>query len=128
MCHLMLMLPVIALPVFWLLPAGDAGVVYAAVTAASVGMYWLILQAMRAPVVTGVEALLHKTGTVRSVDGRRASIWVASELWSTETEPGALNVGDAVEIVGTVGLVLQVRKAGRSDAADDRPSSAAPSA
>ena len=128
MCHLILLLPVIALPVFWLLPAGDAGVVYAAVIAASVGMYWLIAQAMRAPVVTGIETLMHRTGTVRSVDGRKASVWVASELWSTEIEPGALKVGDAVEVVGAVGLVLKVRKADRPRSADANPSSAAPPA
>ncbi len=124
MCHLILLLPVVALPVFWLLPTGDAVVLYAAVIAASIGVYWLVLQAMRAPVVTGIEALLHKTGTVRSVDGRKASVWVSSELWSAEGEPGALKVGDAVEVVGTTGLLLQVRKTGRPGAAGIRPSSA----
>jgi len=126
MCHLILLLPVVALPVFWLLPAGEAFVVYAAATVFSIGVYWLVLQAMRAPVVTGIEALLHQIGTVRSVDGRKASVWVASELWSAETEPGALKVGDAVEVVGAVGLRLHVRKTGQAAATDASPSSAGP--
>lgn len=127
MCHLILLLPVVALPVFWLLPTGAAVVLYAAVLAASIGVYWLVLQAMRAPVVTGVEALLNQTGTVRGVDGRKASVWVSSELWSADVEPGALKVGDAVEVVGTVGLLLRVRKAGRPGVAGTSPSSAGPS-
>lgn len=126
MCHLVLLLPVVALPVFWLLPLGDAAFLYSAVIAASLGTYWLVLQSLRAPVVTGIEALRHKTGTVRSVDGRKAAVWVASELWSAETEPGALQVGDIVEIVGAVGIVLQVRKAGRPRADHTSPSSAVP--
>ncbi len=113
MCHLILLLPVIALPVFWLLPSGDAGVVYTAVNSASVGMYWLILQSMRAPVTTDIEALLHQTSTVLNVDSHKASVWVAGELWSAAAEPGSLRVGDSVEIVGAEGLVLQVRNVDR---------------
>jgi len=128
MCHLILLLPIIALPVFWLMPAGEATVAYAAVLALSVGIYWFVLQAMRAPAVTGVEAMLHRIGTVRSVDGRKASVSVASELWSAETEPGALSVGDPVEVVGSAGLVLTVRKAGARGTAGASPSSAEPSA
>jgi len=128
MCHLILLLPIVALPVFWLLPAGEATVAYAAVLALSLGIYWLVLQAMRAPAVTGIEAMLHRIGTVRSVDGRKASVWVASELWPAETEPGALNVGDLVEVVGSAGLVLAVRKAGAAGGAGASPSPTAPSA
>ncbi len=110
MCHLILLLPIVALPLFWLLPAGEAGGLYAAVIGLSMGVYWLVLQAIRAPVVTGIGALMHATGAVRSVDGRKASVWVASELWSAEAEPGALQVGDVVEVIGAEGLVLKVRK------------------
>ncbi len=110
MCHLILLLPIIALPVFWLLPADEASGLYAAVLIASIGVYWLVVQAMRAPVVAGIESLMHTIGAVRDVDGRKASVWVGSELWSAEPEGGALSVGDAVEVVGAEGIVLKVRK------------------
>jgi membrane protein implicated in regulation of membrane protease activity len=115
MCHLILLLPIIALPVFWLLPAGDASSIYAAVLVVSIGVYWLAVQAMRAPVITGIGALMHAIGTVRNVDGRKVSVWVGSELWSAEPEQGLLRVGDAIEVVGAEGLVLKVRKVGPRD-------------
>jgi membrane protein implicated in regulation of membrane protease activity len=54
--------------------------------------------------------LLHAVGTVRAEDGRKASVWVRSELWSAEPQEGALAIGDAVEVVGFEGLRLIVKK------------------
>lgn len=121
MCHLLLLLPIIALPVFWLLPAEVASGLYAAVILASIGVYWLVVQAMRAPVVAGIEALMHAIGAVRDVDGRKASVWVGSALWSAEPEAGVLNVGDAVEVVGAEGIVLKVRKVAGKERAIPKP-------
>ena len=113
MCHIFLLLPVLALPVFWLLPPGEASALYAVVLIASVGVYWATAKAMLAPVVSGTETLLRAVGVVRDVDGRKASVWVCSELWSAEPLGGAVAVGDAVEVVGVNGVVLTVRKTGR---------------
>lgn len=110
MCHLVLALPVIALPLLWLLPVATAGPIYAAVVLLSAAVYWLVLKAMRAPVTTGIETLLHAVGTVRSIEGRGAAVWVASELWLTEPSADALALGDRVEVVGIDGLRLAVRK------------------
>lgn len=111
MCHLILLMPVLALPVLWLLPFGEGMAAYATVLILSIAIYWLTVKAMRAPLQIGTETLLHAVGTVRAVDGRRGAVWVASELWSAEFGDASLAVGDRVEVVAVEGVRLIVRKA-----------------
>lgn len=111
MCHLVLALPLLALPVLWLLPAGVALPLYAGVVALAAVVFGLALLARRRPVCAGAEDLLHAVGTVREVDGRRLTVWVKSELWAAEADAEeALSVGDAVEVLGLEGLTLRVRR------------------
>lgn len=110
MCHLILFLPLLALPVLWLLPLGVSAPLYGVVVALSAVIYALALRAMRMPVCTGAEALVHATGTVRSVDGCKAAVWVQSELWSAESGSEPLAEGDQVEVVAVEGLTLKVQK------------------
>lgn len=117
MCHLILALPFLALPVFWWLPIGGAITVYVFVLFVTGAVYWLAMRAMRAPVMSGIETVLQKVGTVRAAEGRRGSIWVASELWSAECRDTPLAVGDKVKVVGFDGLRLIVRKVGPEERA-----------
>ena len=116
MCHLLLALPLIALPVFWLLPMSAALPLYGAVLALTAIVYTLVLKALRRPVGTGREALLHASGQVRQVNGRRAMVWVRSELWSADADGEDLVVGDAVNVTGIDGLRLRIRRAQASEA------------
>ncbi|MEJ2346017.1 MAG: NfeD family protein [Gammaproteobacteria bacterium] len=86
MCHLILLLPVLALPVFWWLPLTLAGPVYAAVCGLSAWIYYYVIRAMRRPVETGSEELLHSTGEVISVDGRRLRVRIHGEVWAAESD------------------------------------------
>jgi len=117
MCHLILALPVIVLPVLWWLPIGEGLVLYAFVLVVTGIVYWLSVKAMRAPVVIGVETLIQKMGTVRAADGHRGSVWVASELWSAESRDAPLVVGQVVKVVGVAGLRLIVREVEPEDRA-----------
>jgi len=112
MCHLILLLPIIVLPVWWLLPPIEAATVYAVVLLASIMVYRLAVQAMHAPVLTGTAPLLGATGNVRRAEGWDGTVWIASELWSATSLDGALVVGDEIEVVGIDGLTLRVRKPG----------------
>ena len=47
MCHLTLFLPIVALPVLWLLPSGISVPLYAALVVLAVWACWLALEAMR---------------------------------------------------------------------------------
>ncbi|OGA52368.1 MAG: hypothetical protein A3G24_21075 [Betaproteobacteria bacterium RIFCSPLOWO2_12_FULL_62_13] len=112
MCHLVLALPLVALPVLWLLPFNAAVPLYGMVVALSAAVYILAMKAMRMPVSTGAEALLHASGTVRSAEGREATVWIQSELWSAESASETLVEGDQVEVVAMDGLTLKVRRLG----------------
>ena len=109
MCHLLLLLPILALPVFWLWPFDVAGPVYAVIAAASLVIYALTIKTMRLPVRTGKEEMLHATGRV--VDMPNAgTIWVRvhDERWLARTAGAGLHAGDRVRVVGMEGMTLLV--------------------
>ena len=110
MCHLILALPFVALPMLWLLPWSLGIPLYGVVLALAVAAYVMTFKAMRLPVTTGTEALMHAIGTVRAVDRRTAHVWVLSELWSATCADGPLAIGDRIEVIGREGLTLQVRR------------------
>ena len=110
MCHVALALPILALPVFWLLPFDVAAPVYAVAFALSAAMYAMAVKSMHLPVVSGKEELLHVTGVVeRMVDGV-PSVFIRGEHWTADTEGQELQAGDHVEVVGIDGLTLRVRR------------------
>ncbi len=109
MCHLILLLPIITLPMLWLLPLSIGVPLYGLVLIVAFGAYAMVLRAMRRPVTAGPDALIHAIGEVRSVDRDQAHVWVQSEQWAATCSEGVLVVGDMVEVVGRDGLTLQVR-------------------
>jgi membrane protein implicated in regulation of membrane protease activity len=109
MCHLILFLPIIALPMLWLLPLGIGVPLYGLVLIVAVGAFTMVLRAMRRPVTAGPEALIHALAEDRSVDRDRAHVWVQGEQWAATCAEGVLVVGDKVEVIGRDGLTLQVR-------------------
>ncbi len=120
MCHLILLLPVLGVVVFWLWPLAVAVPAYAAILAVSLLFYYLIMQAMRRPVVTGAEEILRKTGKVLEVRGRKISVRVRGEIWNAESSD-RLHSGDYVRITGLDGLVLRVQRLDDATRADITP-------
>lgn len=107
MCHLILFLPILGLALFFVLPLVWAGPVYAVIFLLSVAMYVLIIKAMRQPVVTGTEALLHSQGTVVGVEKECWRVLIGNETWDAES-PEVLEIGESVRITGIEGLRLRV--------------------
>ena len=107
MCHLLLLMPVLALPVFWLWPLAVAAPLYAAVVVLSGALYVFVMRAMRRSVHTGKESILHATGSVISQPGEPLAVRVEGERWGArsneEIQPGA-----AVRVVAMEGLTLYV--------------------
>lgn len=108
MCHLLLLLPLITLPVFWLAPLSIAGPAYAAVLVVSGGVYFLSIRAMHQPVITGVEALAHASGEIIDKQGRFFYVRIQGEVWQAEADEQAA-VGDRVEVVSIDRLTLKIR-------------------
>jgi membrane protein implicated in regulation of membrane protease activity len=107
MCHLVLLLPVLALPVFWLVPLSIAAPSYALVVVVSGWIYWLAIRAMRRPLKSGAETLIHTTGEVIGKADGMFQVRVGNEIWyavcGEELQPG-----DHIEVTGFEAMRLKV--------------------
>lgn len=110
MCHLLLFLPVVALPVFWLLPLSIALPAYALALAIAFWVYALAIKTTRQPAMTGAEGMIGESGRVVRVEGRTATLQIHGELWSADAEGEALTVGESALVVGIKGLRLRARR------------------
>ena len=113
------MLPVLGLPVFWLWPLSEAAPAYGVILTLSILVYVYVFRAMRQPVETGAEQILHSIGKVVEAGAKETRVRVHSEIWragSTEK----LRPGDVVEIIGIDGLKLRVRTHAASASSQNR--------
>ncbi len=109
MCHLVLLLPLLGLPVFWIFSLPIAATSYTVILALSLWLYYYVIKAMRQPVETGSEGLLRRVGTVVAGDSGRPRVYVASEYWNARSSD-ALKPGDRIKVVGLDGLTLRVNR------------------
>ena len=86
-------------------------------TGITIGLLFLIilmfaLRALRAPVISGAESFVGKTGTATSWSEAGGQVQLQSELWSAEKADESDNIskGDKVEVVEVKGLRLKVKK------------------
>lgn len=110
MCHLILLMPIVALPVFWLFPLSMAGPLYALVFALSVLLYVAIFRIMRKPPETGMEGMIHASGVVERIAGENLTVRIHGEHWMAHHGVEQLAPGDRVEVVGIDGLTLRVAR------------------
>ncbi len=111
MCHLLLFMPLIGLPMLWLLPLQLSAPLYALLALVSGTLYWLIARSMRKAPQTGAESL---PGTEAEVvakvgPGHLAQYLVRSqgELWSARC-PQVLHPGETVRVAAVDGISLLV--------------------
>lgn len=109
MCHVLLLLPLLALPVFWLMPFAAALPVYGVVLASSAAIYWYAIQAMRRPVETGTEGMVGEIGEVIESRGANLFVRARSENWHAKSA-AELREGDRVKVVAVEDLTLRVKK------------------
>ena len=114
MCHLILLMPILGLPLFWLLPIGYALPSYVVIVLISAFLYWLITRAMRKPIQDGFQSLI---GTETEVVSRLASdhsvrylVRSQGELWSAYSTD-TLHPGERVNIVAVKGIGVVVERA-----------------
>lgn len=110
MCHLVLLLPVVALPIFWLLPPSQSIPIYAAVLLLAVGVYACAIKAMRMPLAQEAR-LTSAVGKVTAIESRGGyRVEILGESWEADSlKP--LQQGDRVRVTGRDGLTLRVEKA-----------------
>ena len=115
MCHLILLMPVLALPIFWLMPLNLAIPIYMIIGLITGFLYWLIAKSMGKQPATGSESLIGTAGEVVSKlsPGNQAKYLIRSqgELWSANS-PDLLQTGETVSIASVDGIRLVVRRNG----------------
>src|SRR3970040_2376776 len=107
MCHVLLFLPVVALPVFWLLPLSIALPVYALALVIALWIYALAIKTARRPAMTGAEGMIGKRGRVVQREGRTAAVVSRGCLWPGAGGGEPLAIGETVRVVGIEGLWLK---------------------
>lgn len=121
MCHLILLMPLLGLSVFWLMPPSYSIPVYSALLLFSALTYWLGMRAMRRPVAVGMESMVGMTvEVVKSLDPQRAGMYLVrleGELWTARCRPG-LEPGDRAAVVSFQGNSLMVEPLGHDRVVD----------
>jgi membrane protein implicated in regulation of membrane protease activity len=113
MCHILFLLPFIAVFLFLILPFGQALVLYSLILFISSVFFWLIWKDMRRPVATGVEGMVGGVGKVIQNGTKSVKVFYKGEIWEAiSTEK--ISVDDLVEVTGLERMKVIVRKQGRS--------------
>jgi membrane-bound serine protease (ClpP class) len=68
----------------------------------------MVVRMHRTQVRTGAEGLVHERGVARSALGPKGKVFVHGEIWNAVAD-GAIDAGQAIEVVGVDGLTLRVR-------------------
>ena len=126
MCHVVLLLPLLVWPVFWLMPLPQAAALYGLTLLVAAAIYWQAFKSARMPKMNGAEGMLGERGRVVKRGERGVTLSIHGELWSAEARGDALQVGDEVLVEGIEGLRLRVTSAASGTrAARSRPGVAA---
>lgn len=107
MCHIVLLLPLIGLPIFWILPLPAAMTIYAILSLTAGWAYLRLASTAHQPVLTGRDALMHASGEVISKANHCIQVRIVGEIWQAQSKL-PLDVADQVEVTGINGLVLAV--------------------
>ncbi|NIM99273.1 MAG: hypothetical protein GTO24_14700 [candidate division Zixibacteria bacterium] len=108
MCHLVLLSPVLALPIFWILPSGAAFPFYLVIVGLSGIVYIKILRAMRVEAQAGLEAMLGREGLVIEEINPVGKVEYANEIWEARSTGTRYSKGERIKITGFQGLKLLV--------------------
>jgi membrane-bound ClpP family serine protease len=114
MCHLVLLMPLFGVIVFWIWPLSVALPVYLVILALSGLIYFVIMKAMHQPVKTGRQGLIGEVGEISDSKNHRGHVSVHGEIWEADISSN-LHRGDQAVVTGVNGLRLEVQKANLKD-------------
>ncbi len=106
-CHLLLLVPVAGLGLFWVFPWPLASVLYTAGVAPSVVIAWAGWRALRLPPVIGIEAMGGGVGEAVTDLAPSGQVLYGNDLW-TARSPEPVRRGELVRIAAVEGLQLRV--------------------
>ena len=97
MCHILFLLPFIALILFFLLPPGQATFISVSLFLVFFWLAWVMWKDFRRPVTTGIEGLLGNKAQVVSKTKDGAKVSLKGELWDA-VSGDELSVGETVRV------------------------------
>jgi len=106
-CHLLLLVPVAGLGLFWVLPWPLASVIYTAGVAPSLLIAWAAWRALRTPPAMGIEAMVGGVGEAITDLAPSGQVRYRNDLW-TARSPEPVKRGERVRIAAVEGLRLRV--------------------
>lgn len=109
MCHILLLLPILALAVFLILPWQEAMVIYAGVCLFSAAFYWMTWRTMHRQARTGVEGMMGGIGAVFRAGDGKTKVFYRGEIWDAVCDE-MMSRGERVEIIGVERMTLVVRR------------------
>jgi len=112
MCHVLLALPLFALPVFWVFPIIVAAPIYSVVIGLTGAVYWYAMRAMRLPLQNGIAGMIGEFGLVVESRGRDVLVRARNELWQA-TSDVPLSEADYVRVCAAEHMTLLVQKVER---------------
>ncbi|MBI4637725.1 MAG: NfeD family protein [Candidatus Rokubacteria bacterium] len=107
-CHLVLLVPVVSLGLFFVLPWPAALGVNALLTAGALGIAIPGMRALRQPVVTGREALIGRAAEAATDIHDEGLVRLQGELWTATADGLRIVKGTPVRIVAVRGAILIV--------------------
>jgi len=109
---ILMLFPILSIPVFWLLPVGQAVAIYLVGLLFSASMYWIMHITHGKPVVTGREGLINRDVEIISkLASKKRSFYrvqTEGELWTARSDD-IVDIGDTVTIVVVEGNTLNVK-------------------
>jgi len=108
MCHLILLSPILALPLFLLLPFRAALPAYITVVLTTGFIYFKIIIAMKSKVHTGIEGMTEGEAVVIEDIDPEGKVKFENEIWAATAYGQRLHKGKRVRICGAEGLTLIV--------------------
>lgn len=109
MCHIVLLMPVFGLAVFWLWPLSVALPVYTVIAVLSGFIYFALLRAMHQPVRTGKEGLIGEVVETTAKLNPEGEVRVHGEIWKA-VSPDKMKKGDMAKVIDIDGMTLKVRR------------------
>ncbi len=109
MCHLLFVLPVVALVLFFFLPAAQATYLSIPLFLIFFSLTWVMWKDLRRPVSTGIEGLVGSRAQVVSKTKYGVKVSLKGELWDVVCGD-ELSVGETVRVTGFERMKLVVHR------------------
>ncbi|MFH1619785.1 MAG: NfeD family protein, partial [bacterium] len=86
------------------------GVSLSALLLIMLSLIWIVIKAQRRKIETGAEALVGKTGRVKTALSPSGKVFVEGELWDAVSPGGEMAEGTRVSVEAVDGFTLKVRR------------------